>query len=268
MEETYETIEYRGFNINVICDIEPMNPITEWDMLGKMVCWHSRYYLGHEQPTEDAEEYAKQLAIDADPSIEDKIEYWDNGNGWVMLSNKQLEAKATDVVFKAVEESDKRVNDLIQNALSKHYIILPLYLYDHSGITISTSSFSCPWDSGQVGYIYVSIKQVKEEWGRKNMSYKFRKQIIDHLVSNVEVYDQYLTGDVYGFQIEPKDTNKHIDCDDSCWGFFGSDHEKNGLLEHAKPAIDYAIKDYKKQVIENYLERKQTAKFMRECWAD
>ena len=35
-------------------------------------------------------------------------------------------------------------------------VILSLYLYDHSGITMSCSPFSCPWDSGQVGYIYLT----------------------------------------------------------------------------------------------------------------
>ena len=29
----------------------------------------------------------------------------------------------------------------------KEYIALPVYLYDHGGITISTSPFSCPWDT-------------------------------------------------------------------------------------------------------------------------
>jgi hypothetical protein len=29
----------------------------------------------------------------------------------------------------------------------------PLYMYDHSGTTYSTSPFSCPWDSGRVGII-------------------------------------------------------------------------------------------------------------------
>ena len=33
---------------------------------------------------------------------------------------------------------------------SKDVIGLPLFLYDHSGITMSTSVFSCPWDSVQV----------------------------------------------------------------------------------------------------------------------
>ena len=40
--------------------------------------------------------------------------------------------------------------------------VLPLYLFDHSGITLSTTPFSCPWDSGQVGVIYVHIDDLKE----------------------------------------------------------------------------------------------------------
>lgn len=28
-------------------------------------------------------------------------------------------------------------------------ILIPVFLYDHSGLRISTGPFSCPWDSGQ-----------------------------------------------------------------------------------------------------------------------
>jgi hypothetical protein len=31
--------------------------------------------------------------------------------------------------------------------------------------------------------------------------------------------------------------------DASCWGFYGGDHEKSGLLEHARSAIDYRIEE-------------------------
>ena len=37
-------------------------------------------------------------------------------------------------------------------------VVLPLYLYDHSGITISTSRFSSRWDSGQIGFIFAKKK--------------------------------------------------------------------------------------------------------------
>lgn len=32
-------------------------------------------------------------------------------------------------------------------------VTLPIYMYSHGGETINTTGFSCPWDSGQVGWI-------------------------------------------------------------------------------------------------------------------
>ena len=49
-------------------------------------------------------------------------------------------------------------------------VILPLYLYDHSGITISTSPFSCGWDSGQIGFIFVSKEKLRKEYGVKRIT--------------------------------------------------------------------------------------------------
>jgi hypothetical protein len=44
-------------------------------------------------------------------------------------------------------------------------VCLPLYLYDHSGITMNTTGFSCPWDSGQVGWIYATKQKFRDETG-------------------------------------------------------------------------------------------------------
>ncbi len=43
-------------------------------------------------------------------------------------------------------------------------VVLPLFLYDHSGITMNTTGFSCPWDSGQVGFIYVDAETIRKEY--------------------------------------------------------------------------------------------------------
>lgn len=44
-------------------------------------------------------------------------------------------------------------------------IVLPLYLYDHSGQRVSTHPFGDRWDSGQVGYIWITKEKAMEEWG-------------------------------------------------------------------------------------------------------
>jgi len=96
-------------------------------------------------------------------------------------------------------------------------IVLPLYLYDHSGITMSTGKFSCPWDSGQVGFIYVTKEKIQAEYGEVNADTMKKAEAL--LESEVEVYDQYLTGDVWGYVL--RDYDKEVD---SCWGFFGLDY--------------------------------------------
>lgn len=107
-------------------------------------------------------------------------------------------------------------------------VILPLYMYDHSGITIRTTPFSCRWDSGQIGFILVSKKKALEEFGGKIVTAKLKERIEKILEGEVETYSQYVEGDVYGFQIVDEDDN-HID---SCYGFYGSDHKENGMLDH------------------------------------
>jgi len=94
---------------------------------------------------------------------------------------------------------------------------LPLYLYDHSGITISTESFNDRWDSGQVGFIGMSRQQMKEIFDWSNVTEKRMGRLLELLKSSVDVYDDYLTGNIYDFVIVDKD-----DCVvESCCNYIG-----------------------------------------------
>lgn len=112
-------------------------------------------------------------------------------------------------------------------------VILPLYMYDHSGISIKTTPFSCPWDSGQIGFIFVSKKKALEEFGGKRFSNKLVQKLEAILEGEVETYNQYVEGDVYGFRIEDED-GEHID---SCYGFYGRNLRENGMAEY----IDHTL---------------------------
>lgn len=80
-------------------------------------------------------------------------------------------------------------------------IILPLYIYDHSGITLSTTPFSCRWDSGQIGWIYATADQIRREFNVKYITKKIEEQVKDVLEGEVSVYSRYLEGEVYRFEI-------------------------------------------------------------------
>lgn len=115
-------------------------------------------------------------------------------------------------------------------------VILPLYLYDHSGITMNTTGFSCGWDSGQVGFIFVSRETLRNEYGVKRISNKIIEKATKLLLGEVETYDQYICGDVYGFKVFKVETCdkgcEHEEEIDSCWGFYGDNFIENGLIEH------------------------------------
>ncbi len=134
---------------------------------------------------------------------------------------------------------DKHKWDLedFQEYLQKNHkkiICLDLYLYDHSGITISTKPFSCPWDSGQVGYIYTTYEDIRKEYNTKKVTKEIKEKVLALLKSEVEIYDRYLTGQVYGFVVED---NKG-EVIDSCWGYFDTPEE--------------IISEVEKNVIDNY----------------
>lgn len=114
----------------------------------------------------------------------------------------------------------------------KAVIVLPLFLYDHSGISIKVGSFNgigphAAWDSGQVGFIYATKDSILKMWDKQKLTKKLLEDVRRGLLAEVEEYDHYLTGDVYGFTVTEllpacKEcghvTEKVIE---SCWGFYG-----------------------------------------------
>jgi hypothetical protein len=169
-----ETKEDNRVKLEIIQDLDPSHPRTDFDNMFTMVCWHNRYNLGDKHDFE------------------------------------------TPWAFKEWCKEQKGL------------IIKPLFLYDHSGITISTGSFSDHWDSGQVGWIYCTRENARKEMMVKRLTKKVMAQVLKNLECEVEIYDQYLTGDVWGYNYKSHD-GIH---DDSCWGFFGSDPKENGMWDN------------------------------------
>lgn len=122
-------------------------------------------------------------------------------------------------------------------------VYLPLYLYDHSGITMNTTGFSCGWDSGQVGWIYATEADAIETFGESLQTEVCRKQMLKVLEQEVKSFDQYITGEFYGFSYEKickcsccgHVTNEMID---SCWGFEEIKFIEDALPDEALPLFE------------------------------
>ena len=90
-------------------------------------------------------------------------------------------------------------------------IIKPLYLFDHGGITISTKSFGCNWDSGQVGFVYVTKQDVRDSFFLKRCGQAIKERVDVLLEGEVETYAKYLTGQVYGYEVSKMVTDEDGD---------------------------------------------------------
>lgn len=110
--------------------------------------------------------------------------------------------------------------DDFKKQLMKDYDILmikPVYLYNHRGITIKTTPFSCRWDSGQVGYVFITKDSLKVTHGD---NVKLTDEELSNLIeADIRKYDYYIRGEVYGYSII-----KTIKC--KCCG-----SEKNEIID-------------------------------------
>jgi len=119
--------------------------------------------------------------------------------------------------------------------------ILPLYLLDHSGLTISTELFPCPWDSGQVGWIYATREAVLTNWQAKKVTAALKAKALEVLVAEVAEYNQYLSGDVWGYEVYD-DEDPAAEVLDSCWGFYGREEAEAEAREALRHCISERAK--------------------------
>lgn len=176
--------------------------------------------------------YRVRVIRDSDP--QNPRTSWDNLGTMVCFhGNYDLGDKKHGYSSKDFTSWDELESQIIKD--NDVCVILPLYLYDHSGITMNTTGFSCRWDSGQVGFIFISKKKVRKEFSIKRITEEWREKIEKYLVGEVETYDEYLTGQVYGFKVVKIETCdlgcEHEEDIDSCWGYYGDDGIKECIEE-------------------------------------
>jgi len=191
-------------------DMAP-NP-REDDNFGRMVCFHPRYDLGDRHNYLDKDDFLREMFLNTVGS---------DAKGAHRYEKKLNLINYRKGVPQGSPEHERITDQALLDVIGQKYIVLPLYLYDHSGITMNTTGFSCPWDSGQVGWVYASKEAALREFGGTRMTAGIRKQAEDCMRAEVEYYDAYLRGDSYGFELY-----KNGELYDSVWGFTGSDFEE------------------------------------------
>lgn len=210
------TTDGRKLRLVIEQEQSPEDP-RSWDNLGTMLCCNQYYQLGD------------------------------------CNSNRETELQLAEICRK-YGKSDEEIDEMtfseeIQFILDQDDVCgLPLWIYDHSGISMSTRK-QCSWDSSFVGLIFVEkdfyLAQMclKDEEG-------WKEKAKETLKGEVETYSDFLEGNIYQWTLyEPtvvirqsmdgKELSRKIDEEgemvDSMGGFY------DPTLEDVEEYFDFEI---------------------------
>ena len=203
--------------------------------------------------TTETKQYIRARII-ADDSPESPRE-WSNLGTFVGFEHRSYtigDRRPTDAEIKAAEYGGF---DALEKHLRRQYgatVILRVGMLDHSGVSFYVGggahwSDSQGWDSGTCGYIFDTAES-RAECGTAP------EHIEAALRGEIETYNQWASGDVYGYIIERRtlcdlcatlDQDEiptecphcEIDDSDSCWGFYGTDLDEWDVPEDARDAL-------------------------------
>ena len=149
--------------------------------------------------------------------------------------NNALFNKEDLIAFFNGEDSENYSN----SGVFPQYHIFELEAYIHSGVRLALSSEgNFPdrrWDVSQLGAVFVSRTKLNGKLSAK--------QARKYALGLIEEWNQYLSGQVYGF-ITKDEQGTYLD---SCWGFYG-DPEESNLLDEARASINRYVKDKKEEL--------------------
>jgi len=244
MSNVTETFEHAGLTVKIGWEEDGQfaDP-RDCDNLGTMVCWHPSYILGDEQVSES------RGAVHRDR----------NGSASTMF---QTETGRTD--FRSMETIERYLR-----LARKAVVVMPLYLLDHSGISMSVGSNTVGrgdtaipgggrdswgntrgWDTTMCGFIYTTAERIEELCGGPRGDDEFycpaewagtaREWIAEQLREEIRYYDAWLQGSVFWYAVE----NADGDVLESCGGFLiaGADDEKHLRME-ARAAAEAAASE-------------------------
>lgn len=215
MDSVHEE-EYKGLKIKIYPDENAQGPEDNGDDALFLVAYHSDFSVDgprvfHKLPA----------GVKRDPA--DKGRLLVSKSEAIAIANNGADLDASeDLTLQTVKE------------MRKKYHVFGLEAYIHSGVVLALSHEGnfCDrqWDVSQLGLVFVS----KKEW-------RAAKKARAAALSLINEWNDYLSGNVYGYVIETPD-GEHLD---SCWGFSG-DYEEYCLPE-ARSAADYSAKKYHAQ---------------------
>lgn len=245
-----DTIEYKGYKIKIAQDEGPENPFEAWDCEPPLFTFYGGRHGSAKAYNDAPESWWGVLRL-----MPDTI--WKRGQRVAFLKEFIL---PLGVSMREFAEEAHRVGELDacaeilgdklganpsgwQSACEWFEMAESLLKYAGAPCLYEQSNGYCQGDST------LCLVVLTPEWYEKTGAPKENAE--KDCKGAIELYSAWAWGDVYGVSeiIAPGPVDEDGDEtegeeieDASCWGFYGRDHEKSGLLEHARDSIEYHIK--------------------------
>lgn len=203
-EETHDTPNGR-FRIRILNDQSPSSPREDTNLC-RIIGWNRDYRLSDED--EPSPRY-----IGVDQSAEEYVE---------SVFGPDDDGNRADVLF---------------------YAPLRLDDYGSGGVRLSIGGDGFDWKRSD-GVVYIAPGDWNDCMGENHPKPTTRDAWIELIKGEIELYQDYINGNVYGYVVEKVVTCdrgfEHYEDADSCWGFMGNGSFKYALDE-AREGISVAL---------------------------
>lgn len=237
-----KTETYKNYTVSIDQDISPENPFEAWDCEPPLLAYYGgrhedfKSYSGPESladivrmlPPECWErgERVKLICEYLDCSLKEfseaLAEYGSIQGAFIELLSEKHGSKPSDwrsarEWFDVAESLLNRAGIICHNAQSNGY---------SQGDSTLVLVIATPEWIGDVGIAPENVQSACE--------------------SAFDLYSAWAWGDVYGITSITDPEGNELE-EGSVWGFYGSDHEKSGLMDSARASIDYHIEETAKE---------------------
>ena len=202
-----------GVRLEIYTDFNSESP-REWDQIGTLVSWH------------------RDLASDKKYNIRADLDH-------VLCAILKNELGEEHYPYE--EDRTDLLNRIVK---SDKLVVMPLYVFSHGGIRLSTSTDEfASWDPtgfdyGLGGIYFTTKERIRKEFDVKRITAEILEKAKQAMKSELEVYNQWENNEVYRYEVTDLEGN-HLD---SCGGFLGDDWKEQmaDIFENEawKPLLD------------------------------
>jgi hypothetical protein len=231
MKTPYETQQYKGVTINIHQDQTPENPFEAWDCEPPLATYYGGrhgYFKAYQGAPETWREILRLLPDECFKRGK-RVEFVKQ---FLNASLRELaeESRAMgffDAVCTFLTEEHGATPSGWSDAVA--WFEAAEAILNWGGITAVYEQSNGHCQGDVVLCLAIATPAWVQMVGAPPETHKAQME------SAIELYGQWAWGDVYGYTCEDENGE---DVGHGCWGFYGSDHDKSGLLESAQSEID------------------------------